>query len=291
MMKHHEQISALQNRDKYCSCCQLPPFTRVLLVGVFTLVLSACGGGADSSSSSNSAANTSSEMVIASALYFDKRTPAGFYTEDFQDDTFYSVSHVKNTSLLPVAARTGVTAHELASDDFVEALSWSEKAAEFQQSYKQLAGNTETRLYFQFSRFDPASPQFTNLHRVFKASVLDRTGVDRNDVNASYKGRITMPNPTAADVKLIIEYLWMFTVNNNYRNAVLESYTTETATEFVHIMKQARLNLNYTGGCDDVEVYEVSYRVPKDSGFIWKEKVLTNTFSAKRTDSFLEICK
>jgi hypothetical protein len=271
--------------------CQRLPLTHALLAGVLALGLSACGGSAGSSSADNTATNNTSEMVIANALYFDKRTPADFYTEDFQADTFYSVSHVKNTSLLPVAARSGLSVHELASNDFVEALTWSDKAAEFQQSYKQLAANTETMLYFQFTRFDPASPQFLNLHRVFKASVLDRTGVDRNDTNASYKGRITMPNPTAADVKLIIEYLWMFTASNNYRNAVLESYTTETDTEFVHIMKQARLNLDYTGGCDTIEVYDVSYRVPKDSGFIWKEKVLTTTFSAKRTDSYLEICQ
>ena len=230
-------------------------------------------------------------MVIANALYFDKRTPAGFYKEDFQNDNFYSVSHVKNTSLLPVVDRAGLAVHELASNDFVEAMTWSDKAAEYQPSYQQLADNTETKLYFQFTRFDPASPQFINMHRVFKASVLDRNGVDRSDENASYKGRITMPNPTAADIKMIVEYLWMFTLSNNYRNAVLESYTTESETEFVHIMKQARLNLNYNGGCDDVEVYEVRYRVPKDSGFIWKEKVLTETFSAKRTDSYLEICQ
>ena len=265
--------------------------TGILLTGIIALALSACSASSGSSSVDSSAASNAREMVIANALYFDKRTPAGFYKEDFQNDSFYSVSHVKNTSLLPLASRTGLSVHELASDDFNQAMTWSDKAAEYQQSYKQLATNTETMLYFQFTRFDPASPQFINLHRVFKARVLDRTGVDRNDENAGYKGRITMPNLTAVDVKLIVEYLWMFTLNNNYRNAVLESYTTETNTEFVHIMKQARLNLNYAGGCDNVEVYEVHYRIPKDSGFIWKERVLKDTFTAKRTDSYLEICK
>ena len=262
---------------------------RLSLVGVVALALSACGGGSDTSVTGSTAEST--DMVIAKALYFDKRTPAGFYQEDFQNNTFSSVSHVKNTSLLPVVDRAGLTVHELASNDFVEAMTWSNKAAEYQSSYQQLSDNSETMLYFQFTRFDPLSPQFVNMHRVFKANVLDRNGVDRNDENASYKGRITMPSPTVADVKLIIEYLWMFTLNNNYRNAVLESYTTETNTEFVHIMKQARLNLNYSGGCDDVEVYDVRYRIPKDSGFIWKEKVLSARFSAKRTDSYLEICQ
>lgn len=262
---------------------------RLFLAGCAVLLVSACSGGSDTSGTAGIA--ESADIVIAKALYFDKRTPAGFYKEDFQDDTFYSVSHIKNISLLPVVDRTGLTVHELASNDFIEAMTWSDTAAGYQSSYQQLAGNTETMLYFQFTRFDPASPQFLNMHRVFKASVLDRSGVDRNDENASYKGRITIPNPTAADVKMIIEYLWMFTPDNNYRNAVLESYITETSGEFVHIMKQARLNLNYTGGCDDVQVYEIRYRIAKDSGFIWKEKMLIDSFSAKRTDSYLEICQ
>ncbi len=290
-MKLHGRISGMKSRSKISLQCQFLHFTRALLTGITVLSLTACGGSSGSSSVDNSAANIASEMVIANALYFDKRTPADFYKEDFQGDTFYSVSHVKNTSLLPIVDRAGLAVHELASDNFVEAMAWSDKAAEFQQSYKQLASNSETMLYFQFTRFDPATPQFINLHRVFKASTLDRSGVDRNDASASYKGRITLPNLAAVDVKLIVEYLWMFTLSNNYRNAVLESYTTETATEFVHIMQQARLNLNYKGGCDDVEVYEVRYRIAKDSGFIWKEKVLTSTFSAKRTDSYLEICQ
>jgi len=277
----------MKNRRKIGLQSQVLQLTRLLLAGITALTLSACSGGSDTGAS---AASGAAEMVIANALYFDKRTPAGFYKEDFDDDTFYSVSHVKNTSLLAPADRAGLTVHELASDNFSEAMTWSDTAAQYQPSYKQLADNTETRLYFQFTRFDPDSPQFINLHRVFKASALDRNGVDRSDDDTSYKGRITMPNPTADDVKLIVEYLWMFTLSNNYRNAVLESYTTETENEFVHIMKQARLNLNYSGGCDDVEVYEVRYRIPKDSGFIWKEKTLTDKFTAKRSDSYLEIC-
>ena len=262
---------------------------RISLAGVTVLTLSACSGGSDNSS--NASSQQSTEMVIANALYFDKRTPANFYKEEFQNDTFYSVSHVKNTSLLPVSARAGQAVYELASNDFTEALAWSNQAAQYQPSYQQLAANSESMLYYQFTRFDPAAPQFTNIHRVFKANVLDRSGVDRSDENASYKGRITKPGFTAADVKLIVEYLWMFTLSNNYRNAVLESYTSETEAEFVHIMKQARLNLNYNGGCDDVEVFDVRYRIAKDSGFIWKEKVVTDSFSAKRTDSYLEICQ
>lgn len=260
-------------------------------MAVIVLVLAACGSVTDTAVDNNSSAGEISDMTIASALYFDERTPEGFYKEAFQDDVFYSISHVKNTSLLPLVDRAGLPVHELASDDFVEAMAWSDKAAEYQQSYEQLADNAETMLYYQFTRFNPDSPQFINMHRVFKASVLDRSGVDRSDEDSEYKGRITVTGLTAETVKLIVEYLWMFTLSNNYRNAVLESYTTETDDEFVHIMKQARLDFSYSESCDTVEVYDIRYTVPKDSGFIWKDKSLAQTFSAKRTGSYLEICK
>lgn len=290
-MKLHRRLSGMKIRRKNGLPCQVLRLPGILLSGIVILTLSACSSGSDTAGGDARTATNADEMVIAKALYFDKRTPDGFYKENLQDDTFYSISHVKNTSLLPVADRAGLTVHELASNDFSEALQWSDKAAQYQPSYSQLAANSETMLYYQFTRFNPDSPQFINMQRVFKATVLDRNGVDRNDDNARYRGRITMSKLTADKVKLIIEYLWMFTLSNNYQNAVLQSYTIETETEFVHIMKQARLKLNYSGACDDVEVYEVRYTIPKDSGFIWKDKSLTESFAAKRTDSYLEICK
>ena len=99
-----------------------------------------------------------------------------------------------------------------------------------------------------------------------------------------------MLNLTAENVKFIIEYLWTFTLSNNFSNAVVESYTTETDSEFVHIMEQARLDLSHSESCDQVKLYEMRYTVPKDSGFIWKEKVLMREFSAKRSGDYLEIC-
>ncbi len=285
-MKLNCLLSGAENSHKFACQVQTLQLTRLLLVGIAASMLSACGGATDTPV----AVDNNVEMNIINALYFDKRTPDGFYKEASQTTAFSSVSHVKNTSLLPPVDRPGITVHELASDDFVEAMNWSETAAEYQQSYKQLAGNTETLLYYQFTRFDPDAPQFINMHRVFKASALDRNGVDRSNDDAKYKGRITLAGLTAEKVKWVIEYLWMFTLSNNYGNAVLKSYTTETESEFVHIMEQAKLNFSYNERCDNVEVYEIRYTVSKDSGFIWKEKSLTRTFLAKRSNRFLELC-
>ena len=71
---------------------------------------------------------------------------------------------------------------------------------------------------------------------------------------------------------------------------MLESYTTETDIEYIHIMKQAKLNLSYSESCDTVEMYEIRYTVAKASGLIWKDKVFVRQFSAKVTNGQIEIC-
>lgn len=269
---------------------QLKSFNCLVLIVMTSLLLSSCGSSSDTAVTNKDNMPPTGDLATATALYYDKRVPDDFYKESYDDEVFYSISHVKNTSLLPVAARTGLAVYDLASDDFVEAMSWSEQAAGFQDSYKQLSDNTETLMYYQFSRFDPALPEFINMHRVFKASVLDQTGVDRSDEDGSYRGRITMTELSSDKVKMIVEYLWMFTLSNNYQNAVLQSYTIETDSEYIHIMKQAKLELSYTESCDNIEVFEVRYTVAKDSGFIWREKQLMHSFSVKRSGSYLEIC-
>ncbi len=262
-------------------------FNRFLCGGLITLLLSACSGGSGGSDNNSAKINASQseDLVIASALYFDKRTPEGFYQEQSNNDDYYVTSHVKNIDLLPLASRSGLPVFELTSDDSTEAMSWSEQAAVLQSTYKQLVDVTETALYRQFTRMDPATPEFIYLQRILKANVLDRNGVDD-----TYKGRITLLNMNAQDVKLIIEYLWTFTIDNNFGTAVLSSNTTETNNEFVHVMQQARLNLSFNDSCDSIEVYEVSYSVAKASGFINRTEVLTRVMSAKRIGSSFEIC-
>ena len=252
------------------------------------LALSACSGGSGGANDNpvKSSSSQSNDLVVANALYFDKRTPEGFYQEQSESGEFYVTSHVKNIDLLPLASRAGQAVYELTSDDSAEAMSWSEQAATLQTSYKQLVDVTETTLYRQFTRMDPATPEFIYLQRVLKASVLDRNGVDEN-----YKGRITLLDMTAEDVKLIIEYLWTFTINNNFGSAVLSSVTTEVNDQFVHVMQQAKLNMSFSDSCDSIEVYEVTYTVSKASGFINRSEQLKRVILAKRTGNNLQICQ
>ncbi len=260
----------------------------LLLLLSITLFTSACTEG-DTAVESKTAEDNN--LLVAKALYFDKRTPDDFYHEESSDNLFASISHVKNIGILPIDNRTGLSVYELSSNDFVEAMTWDEQATTYQPLYSQLVDNTETELYYQFTRVNPDLPEFIDISRVFKAAVLDRSGVDRSDDAGEYQGKITLTDIRSTDVKQVVEYLWMFSFSNNYSNAVLESYTTETEDEFIHTMKQAKINFSYNDNCDAIELYEVRYSIAKESGLIWRDKTLMDTFSTKRSGVSVELCK
>jgi len=257
---------------------------------LFVLSLVACSVATDDKSLNSSIADTalSREMMISTSLYFDERVPEGFYQGNYADDLFVSISHVKNIDL---TINDGLPVYELASNDFVEAMDWDEQAVETKGFYEQLVDVNETDLYYQFTRTNPDFPELIHLSRVFRTDMLDRSGVDRSDENGGYKGRITVVDISATDVQFIVEYLWMFTFSNNYRNAILESYTSETVDEFVHIMEHAKLDFSYDESCDTVELYQIRYTVPKASGLIWRDKQFIRSFSTKLTDGQIEICE
>jgi len=262
------------------------PFYRMVWGISVLFVLSACSSGSGDSQSLDKNGSFQEENIkIAQAIYFNKRTPEGFYQEPSQGDDYYVTSHIKNIDLLPLANRNGQAVFELTSDDSTEALNWSEQATVLQTVYKQLVDVSETVLYRQFTRMDAASPEFVYLQRVLKANVLDRNGVTDD-----YKGRITLPAVNADDVKLIIEYLWTFTLSNNYGTAVLLSVISETDTAFSHVMQQAKLTASLNVSCDTIELYDVTYTVSKASGFINKKEVLNRVILAKRTGDNVEIC-
>lgn len=265
-------------------------FFMCLSILINVTSLSSCGVSSEVSGANvpSSSLNVSNEMVIANVLYSDIRTPDDFYQEVETAGTFGSISHVKNINLL---INDGLPDYELTSNDFVEAMDWDEQAAASQVLYDQLVDVSQTDLYFQFTRVNPTFPEILHSSRVFKADILDRFGVDSADEESVFKGRITKVGVTAADVKLIVEYLWMFTFSNNYRNAIVESYTVEGINEFIHTMTQAELNFSYSQSCDTIDLYEVSYTVSKATGNITRDKVLDSTFNAKLTNGVIDICQ
>lgn len=249
------------------------------------LLLSACG------SSSTDSGQESSDTEIIERIYLDKRTPDNFFTndEDFTGDSFYSVSHVKNIELLSPAEKTGLPQYELSTDDFAEALDWSEQAANNRPVYKQLVDNSDTTLYYQFTRVDLNNSEFIHLSRVYKASVIDRSGVDLSQ-SGSYQGKIVASTYSATLVKQIIEYLWTFSFSNNYGNAVLESSTIETSSSFTHTLLEAKMTSNGTSSCDIIEVFESYYFIDKATGEIWKTTQSLRTLQATFNGTFASLC-
>ena len=267
----------------------LPIYYFRLTFLVISLSLSGCDISTESQGVNSDASDVlSNELIIANALYFNDRLPDDFYQETYPEDAFVSVSHVKNINLL---VNDGLPAYELASDDFAEAMDWSEQVEVSKEFYNQLVDVSETDLYYQFTRSNPDLPELIYYSRVFKINMLDRSGVDRSEEDGEYKGKITINGLTATDVKYVVEYLWMFTFSNNYRNAILDSYTLQTDEEFIHVMQHAKLDFSYDETCDTVNLYEIRYTVPKLSGLIWKDKEFISTFSAKLTNGQIEICE
>ena len=262
-------------------------------VGLSFLALSlmACSAATEELSDNTKASlDINNDLVIANALYFNKRIPDGFYHENTSADLYGSLSHVKNTTILPIVDRAGLAVYELASNNFTEALAWDELTTVHQPLYSQLVANSETDLYYQFTRVNPDLPELNDISRVFKANMLDRNGVDRTNEDSIYQGRITQSIITAASIKHILEYLWTFSFSNNFGNAIMESYTEEMPNEFIHIMKLAKINFSHSDACDTVEMYEIRYTVARANGLIWKDKQLMRSFLTKRSGNTVEVC-
>lgn len=263
------------------------------------VILSACNGASETSATDPAVEYSAiplsidfsnDDNVILQAVYFDIRTPVGFYSEYYADsDTYYSTSNIKNVELLPIANRIGVARYELSTDDFTEALDWSEQAANYMPAYKQLVDNSETDLYFEFLRVDLNNPLFVHRSRVFKKSALDRSGIDLNQPD-NYQGQINTQTLSAERVKMLIEYFWTYSFSNNRGNAVLTSNTIETDVSYIHVMEEAKLTTGLVDQCDTVEIFESTYTVQKDTGDIWREQVTTREISSKRYGSNFEIC-
>ncbi len=258
-----------------------------LLAGLLSLSLVACGSGSATPASNinNAATGDISDMDIAAALYSNNRAPDSFYRESADAASYVSVGHIKSTDLVVAANRGNMPVYELSTDSADEALAWSEQAANIQPGYRQLVDSSETFLYYQFTRVDPANPQFVEKKRVFKASVLDRAGV-----TDSYLGRITLAAMTIKQVGEIVEYLWWFSNENNYGNAVLTSATQDTNEAWVHNIQRAKLYPSTAGGCDTIEVYDDRYTVARDSGFIRKQSTLSRIISARRDGARIKLC-
>ena len=266
------------------------------LLFVLVAMLTACSGSSDEKEAPDVAAKAVADQDIAllKAVYSDQRTPAGFLQVSVPDAGFFTLSHVKNTDILALADRNQQPVYELSSNDFVEAMDWSETAATYQETYRQLVDVSETDFYFQFTRIDPANPSVPHFSRVFKRDFLNRDGVDRAEEDSLlpvYLGAIAIPFINIERVAQVVEYLWRFSASNNYGTAVVSTSIEETARTIVYRMQEGRMQMSYTGQCDVVDVYNVSYTVSKDSGAITRTQSLSHQLSSERKGGIISLCR
>ncbi len=289
----------MENRKINCLSVQTTTIqTAFALLTLLCLLalLSACGGSSGESVVSEVAAKSpvDTEQTVLQALYRDQRTPEGFYQALPSDSGYYSVTHIKNTDILPLAQRTGQPVYELSTNDFTEALAWSEQQAVNTNRYRDLVDTTETDLFFQFSRVDMDEPDVTYYSRVLKRSAIDRDQVDlkaANDDVPWYVGKIAPENINAGHMRLILEYLWAFTGSNNFGYAVTDTRLLEQSSRIVYELEEARLTLDYSADCDRVAVYRIQYSLNKLTGDISKQATLDRSFLASQIDGQYLICE
>jgi len=205
------------------------------LAALAAVVLSACGGGGggDSAGSTPSASApprpvTQSDLQIAQSVYGSgPRTPVGFYSDPLPSGHEYvSTMHLKNADV-DAAAVAPQPLYELCTDDWNQALSWSELGAEHSPQYSDLVETNDDPRFFEFGRVRQGDPTFFIRARVFKCAYLDRAAANLRAA-AGPAGKLNLRPLTAAELRSLSEYLLQFTKYNNFGNAVLESSGSST---------------------------------------------------------------
>lgn len=280
--------------------------TRLQLASTMlaTLVLaSGCGGGGGGAGSEPSNAPASpapapapaqpfaqSDLEIASLLYSDSaRTPAGFYTDSPSPAAGYSVTaHVKNSDL---TSGTVSTRHELCTDDWNQALGWSEAAAEHRDSYSDLVATDANDRFFEFGRVPRGQPDSYVRDRVYRCTYLDRGDVDLA-APAGAAGKINRTPLNAADLRQLSEYLWLFTSYNNFGNAVLASVPGTSSSGLTHTLYVASLTRSTTsGGCDRIDVIAWRHRASPQTGEAMLERSAVTSFGSRQVGASAELCE
>lgn len=271
-------------------------FTTIALLGIpLALALGGCGGGSSPvtaatptavPSQNNLRPVTQSDADIAVLLYGDtQRTPPGFYQETTPAVQGYvSTSQLKSTE---IGAET--RPYELCSDDWIQALQWSEAAASGSGVYATLTGNSDSSMYFEFDRVRVGTPQAYVRQRVFKCAFVNRDTVDLRDA-AGAAGMLNARPLSAADIALLNEYLWQFTNYNNFGNVVLRSHGSSSTNLLVHSLYIATLTRGLQEACDLIQVIEWKHSADLSTGALSRSVTSLWSFSAKQQFGVVSLC-
>ncbi len=264
----------------------------LLLGGLMLLCGCGGGGGSDASNTPTTAAATSgvtqSNSQIAALIYSDsQRTPSGFYAESVPVFSGYvATSHVKTTDVNSSA----VLHYELCSDDFNQALQWSETANSLSGDNATLTGNEATTQYFEFDRLRAGTPQGYLRQRVYKCAYLNRNTADLQ-ASSGDAGTLNARPLDAATLKTLSEYLWQFTSYNNFGNVVLSSSGATAASNLSHSIVIAKLTRATTSGsCDTISVADWNHRVDVTTGELTLSVTPLFSFQAQEGNGAVSVC-
>lgn len=265
---------------------------RLLIIACAAAALDACGGGgSDAAVAAPPGAAygiTLGNLDIATALYQDsQRTPPGFFADPAPAGVGIVATHHLRSAELALAGNGNF---EVCTDDWNQALAWSEQAASQGGSYASLAGNSDTSRYFEFDRVPPGTPQQWLRQRIYLCSYLDRSDTTA-DVYSGPAGVLNAQPRSAAQVRELAEYLWQFTGWNNYGNAVLASLDETAAAGVGHTLVIASLSPSGSGnGCDRIDVLAWRHDLDSSSGALQRRLTLLWSFSARQDGAVAVDC-
>jgi len=275
----------------------LPRARWRLTAACAVIVLSACGGGGGDSAAPTPTASApprpveQTDLQIAQSVYgIGPRKPAIFYADPAPSGYGYvSTMHIKNANVdSSVAAPEPL--YELCTDDWNEALAWSELSAQHEPQYSDLVETSDDPRYFEFGRVRRGDPTFYVRARVFKCAYLDRTNANLRDATGP-AGTLNHRPVTAADLRDLTEYLWQFTQYNNVGYAVLKSSGSSSSaglSHTLHIGSLARAGLS--SGCDRIDVMVWRHTLDTASGALELEAQTLWSFGAHEADGVVALC-
>jgi hypothetical protein len=243
------------------------------LAACAAIALGACGGGGGGGGSSTPSQAVApsrpveqSDLQIAQNLYAGSpRTPQGFYSDPLPNGHEYvSTAHLKNGDITQLTASDPI--HELCSNDWAQALAWSEASAQNAPQYADLVETNDDVRYFEFGRVRQGTPTFYVRSRIFKCAYLDRSAANLRVVEGE-AGNFNQRPITAADLRNLAEYLWHFTIYNNAGNVVLKSAGASAQGELTHTLHIASVVRGaISPSCDRIDVRAWQHRVDTATG-------------------------
>jgi hypothetical protein len=272
----------------------LHPHSRWPLALLSAAMLAACGGG--SSGESPAAASTATtrpvaqtDLQIASAIYSDSRTPNDFYAEAVPSGhDVVAKTHLKNTD---VDTSIGATApqFELCTDDWDQALSWSETSAQNAPGYSDLVATNDDARYFEFERVHAGTPELYLQTRIYKCTYLDRSTTNLR-TNTGSAGQLNVRPLNAQELERLSEYLWQFTSYNNFGHAVLQSSGSAAGT-IEHTLYIANLvRAGVSSSCDRIDVIAWRHSIDPATGAATVTTLPLWNFGAREAGGVAQLC-